>query len=678
MVPRSVKILAATLGLAVLASAWLFGEWRGLADLAVYLLALAPGLPLGFWLFGRRHLAGWIAGALTGYALTALAFTLVIKAGLAGLATPAPFAAAWVLLTIVSVWATPRPAEPLIPLSTWTSRDTAAWLLVLHLVPALITVPLARVGSRDEDGSAQYRAYFIADFVWHMALTQELTRFENPPKNPYMFDKPIHYYWTYFVPPAVMSGDARAPLDRVETALKTCAFGTAFLMFSAVFLAAFAVARRAWIAVSAAALALLGPSPEGMYALLHGETLAGLRDVNIDYINGRAPWAGLRIDGLFRSMVYTPQHSTSFALGLIALVAAVSVSKPLSVAGRLLVGSVLGLSVIFNPFLGGIFSAIYGLTLAAEVVASRRGFAALAGHAIAAVPVFVGLAWCFWAGMAGGVGEHLSLGPFAETGHLPFSSLMLSLGTLLVPAAFGLLPWRRVSWRGAVPAVAALVIGLVLMHDVSLASDRYWVGFRAGNLLQVTLPMLVARGLAGLTENGAAAIGVALVALATLVGAPTTLIDARNALDVSNRQPGPGFYWTDVIQPAQRAGLAWLRRNTPVDAVVQAHRLPGLEDMDRQDWSIIQSMAGRRSAAANAIALLPEPENAERTALVHALFTSDDADTAHATAKSLGIQYLWIDQHDPFRKDFLDRIGSRKDLFYAVFHEDDVYVIKVG
>ena len=38
-------------------------------------------------------------------------------------------------------------------------------------------------------------------------LTQELARFEQPPKNPYMFDKPIHYYWTYFVTPAVMSGD---------------------------------------------------------------------------------------------------------------------------------------------------------------------------------------------------------------------------------------------------------------------------------------------------------------------------------------------------------------------------------------------------------------------------------------------------------------------------------------
>jgi len=216
------------------------------------------------------------------------------------------------------------------------------------------------------------------------------------------------------------------------------------------------------------------------------------------------------------------------------------------------------------------------------------------------------------------------------------------------------------------------------MHFLSLHSDRYWVGFRAGNILQVTLPMLVARGLAGFAEAGMAAIGVVLVTAATLIGAPTTLIDARNAQDVANRHAGPGFFWTDVLTPAQQAGLSWIRRNTPVTAVVQAHRLPELEDLDRQDWSVIQSVAGRRSATANAIPLLPEPENVERVARVHAMFTSESADAAHATAKSLGIEYLWIDQRDPFRSEFIERISARKDLFYAVFHEDSVYVIKIG
>ena len=47
-----------------------------------------------------------------------------------------------------------------------------------------------------------YRAYFTADFVWHMALTAEMARFEMPPRNPYMADRGLNYYWTYFLVPA--------------------------------------------------------------------------------------------------------------------------------------------------------------------------------------------------------------------------------------------------------------------------------------------------------------------------------------------------------------------------------------------------------------------------------------------------------------------------------------------
>jgi hypothetical protein len=542
-------------------------------------------------------------------------------------------------------------------------------------------MPLANVGARDQDGSKQYRAYFIADFLWHMALTEELARFKAPPKNPYMFDKPVHYYWTYFVTPAAIGGDSAAPVEHVEIVLKTFAFSTAFLMLSTVFLCALAVGRRAWIAASATTLALLGPSFEGFYALRHGQTFESLRNVNVDYINGGPPWHGLRIDGLFRSMIYTPQHSASFALGLVAVMAAVALSRPLSMAGRLALGTVLGLSVVFNPFLGGMFAAIYGVAMAADTIANRRGLAALVGHAVAAVPVLVGLAWCFWTKMAGGAGEHLKFGSFPETGNLPVGSLALSLGPLLVPAAFGLFPWRRLSWRGSAAAIAGVVIGVAVMHFVYLENDRYWVGFRAGNILQVTLPMLVARGLAGLAETGLSAVGMVLVAAATLAGAPTTLIDARNAQDVANRHPGPGFFWTDVLTPDQQAGLSWIRKNTPVTAVVQAHRLPNPPidlEYDRQDWSIIQSVAGRRSTAANVLPLIPDSENTDRVLRVHAMFASESAEAAHATASALGIQYLWIDQRDAFRQGFLDRIQSRKDLFFAVFQQGSVYVIKVA
>ena len=60
--------------------------------IVIFALAAAPGLPLGFALFGRRHAAGWIAGALFGYVLTSLAIWSAIRLGVP---TPLGFAAAW-------------------------------------------------------------------------------------------------------------------------------------------------------------------------------------------------------------------------------------------------------------------------------------------------------------------------------------------------------------------------------------------------------------------------------------------------------------------------------------------------------------------------------------------------------------------------------------------------------
>ena len=45
-------------GLSAAPGAWIY--------LVLYVLALAPGLPLGFALFGRHHAGGWIAGAVIG------------------------------------------------------------------------------------------------------------------------------------------------------------------------------------------------------------------------------------------------------------------------------------------------------------------------------------------------------------------------------------------------------------------------------------------------------------------------------------------------------------------------------------------------------------------------------------------------------------------------------------
>ena len=98
------RIAAAVLAAAVGITLWVSAGASGFVYTLVYALAIAPGLPLGFALFGRGHAAGWIGGALLGYGITQLALWAVI----AGNATsPVAFVVAWAAAFALA-WAAAR------------------------------------------------------------------------------------------------------------------------------------------------------------------------------------------------------------------------------------------------------------------------------------------------------------------------------------------------------------------------------------------------------------------------------------------------------------------------------------------------------------------------------------------------------------------------------------------
>ena len=203
-----IAALGVTFAVCLAAVLWISSGAAGLLYLPLYALAVLPGLPLGFALFGRRHGAGWIAGALLGYGLTQLTLWAVIVSGYAsGLLAVAAWAGLCGLTVTVARAAGPRPA---IDMPSWTRVDTHALLLVLLLVPALMGPPYANLGRADAQGNRYYRAYFTADFVWHTALAYELGKFSLPPRNPYMAPKAMNYYWTYFLLPATVAEDRRS------------------------------------------------------------------------------------------------------------------------------------------------------------------------------------------------------------------------------------------------------------------------------------------------------------------------------------------------------------------------------------------------------------------------------------------------------------------------------------
>lgn len=667
------RTLAWGTGLALAALvAWSAGG-PGLAYAACWALAALPGVPLGRRLTGP-HPAGWVIGLAIGYAASCLSIWTLVAAGVIGSWT---LAAAWAIQAAALWFAARAVSRPAVDLPAWTPRDTTALAATLLLVPLLMAAPYGNLGRADAAGTRHYRAYFTADFVWHAALTAELGRFVMPPRNPYMQRESLHYYWTYFLVPAAVTSLGPPAVRDVETALKVNAIATGAVLIASFFLLAWAAGAGALPAALAVALVVVAASAEGAIAIkdlwLQGRPLSLLRDMNVDAITAWK-YNGLRIDGVQRTMFYTPQHGLSCALGLLALVPAMLAGAPARLPSIVVTGVLLGLATTLNPFLGAAFSLIYGLAVLADAVRCRVSPAILLRHAAAAAPPALAVMWGTLNAMAEGAGDAVTIGWAGYARHAPFVTLLMSLGPALVPALAGLLPARSLPARPALFALAGLMVGLGLLYFVVL-SEASWVGFRAGQILLAIMTIPLARLFGRLLQSGARGLSAALAAAILAIGAPTVVADTYNASDIANRGQGPGFPWTLTVTPGQQQALAWIRANTPPRAVVQMDVVA----RGRGHWSFIPTFAGRRMAAGLPISLLPRPEYRRAAAQVRTIFAGRDPSRAHETARRLRIDYLWVD--DTERRTYPEgahMLARSPGYFAPAYDNGEVQVYRVN
>ena len=680
----SLWIAAAAFGAALIAAIGATAGLGGLGYALVFALALMPGLPIGWRLFGRRHAGAWIAGAALGYFFTTIALWAAIALHVAG---AAGFLIAW-LAAIAAGFAVsravrhrPRSAAELrdrliLNVAPWTRRDTTALLLVLLLVPALAGPPFARLGDRDVEGNRYYRAYFTADFVWHMAVTAELDKFSMPPRNMFMPNRPLNYYWAYYVLPAAVSGSTSGALASVERNLEINAIGTAVLLVAAMFLLAWAIVPNGPAVAGAVLLAIVASSAEGVYEigrlLSRGAPLSALRDVNIDAISNWR-FRGLRIDGIPRCFWWVPQHSMAYVMGLAALAVLAAGGSAASLPVIVIQGLLLAACVAFNPFVGAVFTAVWGLAIVVDALRHPDRVSRVARALTAAVPVALALAWCVETRMVGGAPSVVQFGVIGNAAHRPFWNLTLSLGPALAPAVVGVFAiWRHPAARRAIPALVLIAVSLVVMHAVRLSVDDSWVGFRAGQMLLVALPGCTA---AAFTFPGTASkLAGTIAVLALIAGLPTTLIDVYNAQDITNRSPGPGFPWTEVLDVEHQDALTWMKRTTRPTDVVQ------LDPTARgaTTWTIIPSFGERRMAASLPRTLVDVPEYHERSAQVREMFATTDARRAWDIAHALRIDYVYVDGVE--RVAYPEGVKKFDDspLFARAFQNGEVTIYRVN
>jgi hypothetical protein len=273
--------------------------------------------------------------------------------------------------------------------------------------------------------------------------------------------------------------------------------------------------------------------------------------------------------------------------------------------------------------------------------------------------------------MVEGGGSALQFGWLGEARNAPLLTLVLSLGPAILPALVGLVSRPRLE-----TAVLLTGLSLLLMYFVRLNVDTAWVGFRAGQMFLVAVPVLIARGFVSTGPWRHVAIVIALLAL--LAGAPTTIIDAYNAQDITNFSQSPIGPWTVTVTRDESDGLDWLRHRTPPTAIVQMEPMA----RERQTWSLIPSLAQRRMAAGRPISLLggttPGSEYAEKSARVKTMYATGSASEAHDIASSLRIDYVWIDRVEraayPTGVAKFDRAPS---LFAPVFKNGEVTIYRV-
>jgi hypothetical protein len=670
---RGVAAAGFALSFMCVAALWAAGGGTAVAYAIFCAVVVIPGIPLGIALFGRRHPAAWISGALIGYGLAQILVWLVIESRFQSVWV---FAVLWLVLFGVS-WALLRRTgpHPVVRLPDWTAPDSRALLLVLMLVPVLMGPPYTNLGRADANGTRYYRAYFTADFLWHSALAFELGRFTLPPRNPYLAPRVMNYYWTYFLLPsstARLTGSPTPDVVTVQSILKANAMLAGLLMVGALFLVARTGVPRPGAAALAVTLAVVAASAEGLYAIIdlisRGQPLSVLLDTNIDAITA---WYfdGMRIDNVPRSLWYTPQHTTAVALGLIGWLIALGSGARASLSAILAAGLALGLATTMNPFLGACFALVYGATMAVDALFVAGDWRLIVRHALAAGPVAAAVAWTFLCRMTEGAGSAIDVGLPEMSQSGAAASVLLGLGPVLLPALAGL---RKRPGQWHLPVIAAttgLALGLFLLYFVRI-SEGSWVGFRAGQVMLVCIPVLLARTFSSLGRGSSALLATAILVL----GLPTTAIDTWNASDISNKREGPGFRWTLWTTRDQQQAFAWIRAQTPADAIVQ------MEPMvrGREHWTLIPSFAGRRMAAGLPISLLPQPEYTETSERIRSIYQGANAEDASDTARRLRIDYLYVDATDTAAyPDGVRKFDEHPALFSRVFSSGDARVYRV-
>ncbi len=675
---------ARRLGVRLLAIAFLLGLGVCLrailpaAEGAVLLLLFAwsalPGIVVVRRIYGAQA-GSWaqsfLVGPVWGFSLTSLVLLVMWVAGIRNVPV---LLLAPILAALVAIPAGRLAGSLTVP--QFTRRDIVAIIIVLALVPLVVGRPYARVGELRPEGRA-YRAYFIADFVWAMAVAGEVAKGDVPPKNPFLAGDAMHYYWLANLVSAIEHRETQKSLTVDQVLLcNAVLLDLAFMAFLYAFVRQFVHSPPA-VAMACVAVVLCS-SFEGAQQLYLVWTrhvpIEYLRDLNIDAIT-RWKFNSMPVDGLQRLLLYQPHHATAWALGLSGLLVLIQAREASRVRVTLLAAILLSTSLLMSSFLAVMVGAVVGIYQFVRLVWQRCWKAILLSGVAAAVPLAAALLVSNaleYVDKSGGPLVYFGLNPTARSNAMV--AIFLSFGPMLIGAIAGMLVagFRR-AWHFAV-LVLMIGVGFAFYFFVDVRDHQHvYVGWRAGHLLFMAFTPLVGYALQELWAGGRirrSVTAAAALALA-LAGLPMAVIDIYNTQDTSNQNMGPGFRWTVILTPDELEAFRWIKAYTPPDALVQIEPFA----RDSETWAYIPAFAERRMVAGIPISMIPAQKYRDASERIREVFVQTDAAKAAVLARGLGIQYLYVGPAERAKYPGIDAVfGSAPQLFRPMFHNATVSI----
>jgi len=621
------------------------------------------------------RVVAWLIGPALGFGLSVFGLLLFWAVGVQSwLALMLAPLLSWLLVIAATRW-----GGPTLRLPVFDRRDVAAVGVALLVVPVITFAAYDHVAEPTSEGEA-YRAYFTADFVWAMTVTTELAKGDVPPLNPFLRDAPLRYYWmSHLLSGAVYRNLAGWGVTSQQVILiNGLCYGLMFVAFL------YGLARLAGGSPAFSALAVIvgftANSYEGLERvfvyLRNGTPLDYARMINVDAVT-RWYYNGMPVDGLQRMLLYQPHHIAGYMLALAALWVVGFAEDVTETTVALCAGILLGLGFLFSTFTAIIIGLALGLLYAHRLL-QRRAWGAMWQCAIlGGMPVAVAIVAATVLGYTDprqGMLVQFGLNPVAT--HLWPFMFVLSFGPLLVA---GIAALTQRGWiRGDGAAAAALAVSALFFYFMADVPDEggVWVGWRSGHLLLIAFSIMGAAVLTRLWQRSSLRVPVTVALVLLIVPAvPTVAIDAYNAQDITNREYVLSFPWTVIITPEERKALDWIRRSTPVDAVVQvAPRAHGAAT-----WTYIQSFAERRAAAGQPGSMIPaQPYRYATESVTKGIYETPNPNDAVEMARFLGIDYLVVApperQYYPGAAEMFD---AHPELFVPVFSNAAVTVYDV-